>query len=57
MLALCERSGLARPLCNLEVEGYTVDFVWPQASPLRVTWRRLTDEPAELAEQLRQLLA
>jgi very-short-patch-repair endonuclease len=90
ILALCDRLGLPRPLCNLEVEGYTVDFVWPQARlivetdgwqahgtrkafeadrrrdahlmaagwrPLRVTWRRLTDEPAAVAEQLRRLLA
>jgi very-short-patch-repair endonuclease len=31
MLALCDRFELPRPLCNLVVEGYTVDFVWPQA--------------------------
>jgi very-short-patch-repair endonuclease len=31
MLALCNRFALPRPLCNLEVEGHTVDFVWPQS--------------------------
>ena len=31
MLSLCDRFELQRPLCNLEVEGYTVDFGWPQA--------------------------
>jgi very-short-patch-repair endonuclease len=32
---------LPRPLCNIEVEGYTVDFVWPQARLIVETdgWR------------------
>jgi very-short-patch-repair endonuclease len=28
MLALCRRRGLAAPLVNTKVEGYTVDFAW-----------------------------
>jgi predicted transcriptional regulator of viral defense system len=41
MLALCDRFELPRPLCNFEVEGYTVDFVWPQARLIVETdgWR------------------
>jgi very-short-patch-repair endonuclease len=28
MLALCRRCGLAAPLVNTKIEGYTVDFAW-----------------------------
>jgi very-short-patch-repair endonuclease len=31
LLGLCEQHGLPRPLVNQVVEGYEVDFVWPQA--------------------------
>jgi very-short-patch-repair endonuclease len=31
LLALCERHALPRPLVNQVVEGFEVDFVWPDA--------------------------
>jgi very-short-patch-repair endonuclease len=30
MLALCRYHELPAPLVNEEIEGYTVDFVWPE---------------------------
>jgi hypothetical protein len=30
MLALCRRAGLATPLVNTKIQGYTVDFAWPK---------------------------
>jgi Protein of unknown function (DUF559)/Transcriptional regulator, AbiEi antitoxin len=30
-LVLCDRHGIPRPLVNAEVEGFEVDFVWPDA--------------------------
>lgn len=32
MLELCRRFELPSPLVNQEIEGYTVDFVWPEAA-------------------------
>ena len=31
LLALCREHGLPQPLVNQPIEGFEVDFVWPQA--------------------------
>lgn len=89
MLALCRRYALAAPLVNTKIEGYTVDFAWPEQHLIaetdgwqahgtrqaferdrrrdadltvagwrvvRITWKRLLDEPRAVATQLKRLL-
>jgi hypothetical protein len=85
----CVEAGLPRPKINTLVEGYEVDFAWPDQEliveldswafhrhrkafeddrerdtvlqladyrVIRVTWRKLTREPAKLAKRLRTAL-
>ena len=87
---LCRASDLPLPSCNVLVEGYLVDALWPtqrliveldswefhadrgaferdrerdavlQAAGyrvVRITWRRLTREPRDVARLIRKLLA
>jgi hypothetical protein len=87
---LCRTFDLPPPSCNVLVEGYLVDAVWPaqrlvveldswefhhdrgaferdrerdaslQAAGyrvVRITWRRLTEHPADVAQLIRRLLA
>jgi hypothetical protein len=87
---LCRQYGLPLPSCNVLVEGFLVDALWPGQRLIveldswefhrerrafeedrardaalmaagyrvvRITWRRIADDPAEVAALIRRLLA
>jgi predicted transcriptional regulator of viral defense system len=50
-LVLCDRHGIPRPLVNTYVEGFEVDFVWPEARLIVETDSRTWHGTAEAFER------
>lgn len=50
-LELCDRHGVPRPLVNTYVEGFEVDFVWPDARLIVETDSRTYHDSAEAFER------
>ena len=50
-LELCDRHGIPRPLVNTHVEGFEVDFVWPEARLIVETDSRTWHDTAKAFER------
>ena len=61
--ASSESASLPSPITNGQVNGYEVDFHWPDKKlivagweVIRITWRQLRDEPERVVALLRAKL-